>query len=306
MVVLIGAGGGEGIEDDIGRHARFAVRRQRLRHRGAEDVDLLREDRVHIRVVRVDEGRHEVARAVRHHLVQVVDDLRMPDVVDLLDRQAVLGLREHEPVAVVVVAGVGLIDLRRRAPLERRAERLRVPLLDEVPAIRVQRRHEQQDDIIENLPRRRVVLRGEVVREAHRHHRRAHFSRVDGAGDECDRLPLRHAGAQPLGADTARVGQIGLDGAEMVEPRVRLLARDDREQKRPALGGGAEHFGVDAGRARAEELEVGRNLRPRREFAGRARLEPEMIGGRDNRLMQFGRTRLRCRLRHALLLLLLG
>ena len=139
VVVLIGAGRRVGIEDNPRSDACFAMGGEGLRHRGAEHVDLLREDRVYIRVIRVNKWRHEVAWAVGHHLVQVVDNMRVPDIVNLLHRQPVLYLRQHEPVAVVVVARVGLVNLRRRATFKRGVKRARVPVMDEIPAIRVER-----------------------------------------------------------------------------------------------------------------------------------------------------------------------
>ena len=59
-------------------------------HRRPERVDLCLEERIDVRVVGVDEGRQDVARAIRMHLVQVEDDVGAPDVVDLGDHQPVL------------------------------------------------------------------------------------------------------------------------------------------------------------------------------------------------------------------------
>ena len=59
----------------------------------------------------------------------VVDDLRMPDVVNLVDGELRFDLRERIPVAVVIVTGVLVIELGRIGAFERRAECFVVPVL---------------------------------------------------------------------------------------------------------------------------------------------------------------------------------
>ena len=81
----------------------------------------------------------------------VVDDLWMPDVVNLVDRDLRLNLREGVPVAVVIVARVLVIELRRIGAFERRAECFVVPVLDDVNAVRVERRDQQNDRVVENF-----------------------------------------------------------------------------------------------------------------------------------------------------------
>jgi len=89
------------------------------------------------------------ARAARSHLVHVVRDDRLVLVLDA-DREPRLDLREHEPVAVVVVADVLVVQVGVGA-VERRPLRL-VPVIDdEVLAVGVLRGHDEQDDVIENL-----------------------------------------------------------------------------------------------------------------------------------------------------------
>ena len=58
-------------------------------------------------------GPEEETRAERSLLVNVVDNLRMPDVENLVDDQLRFDLREGVPVAIVVVAGVLVIKLGR-------------------------------------------------------------------------------------------------------------------------------------------------------------------------------------------------
>ena len=56
--------------------------------------------------------------------MNVVQNLRAPDVVDFVHRELRLDLRERVPVAVVVVADVMVIKLGRRGAFGGRAERL--------------------------------------------------------------------------------------------------------------------------------------------------------------------------------------
>ena len=73
--------------------------------------------------------------------MNVVDDLRMPDVVNLIDCNLRLDLREGIPVAIVIVAGVFVIELRRIGSFVRCAECFVLPVFDDVDAIRIQRWH---------------------------------------------------------------------------------------------------------------------------------------------------------------------
>lgn len=79
--------------------------------------------------------------------MNVEHDLRMPDVVDLIDGELCLDLREGVPVAVQVMADVPMIKLGRIGAFIRRAERFVVPILHDINAVRVEARHEQDDRI---------------------------------------------------------------------------------------------------------------------------------------------------------------
>ena len=91
--------------------APLALRDQRCGH-GHADLGLARDQqRVDVGVVRVLERRHEDAGAGRPHLVHVVGDLRLELAMDV-ERQPGLLLREHEPVAVVVVSRIVMVEVR--------------------------------------------------------------------------------------------------------------------------------------------------------------------------------------------------
>ena len=89
--------------------------------------------------------------------MDVVDNLRMPDVVNLVDSDLRLELREGIPVAIVIVACVFVIKLRRVSSLVRRSERFVVPVFDDVDAIRIQRRHQEDYGVAQDVLNLRVV-----------------------------------------------------------------------------------------------------------------------------------------------------
>ena len=99
----------------------------------------------------------------------VEPDLREPLVVHGAGHRLRFLLREHEPVAVVVVADVVVVEPGHAAALVFGPEVLPVPLGLHDLAVGVQGRDEQQHDVVEALLCRRVVGRRERVRPLHRH-----------------------------------------------------------------------------------------------------------------------------------------
>jgi hypothetical protein len=69
--------------------------------------------------------------------MDVMNDLWMPDVVNLVDSDLRLDLRERIPVPVVIVTCVLVIELRRICAFERRAECFVVPVFYDVYAVRI-------------------------------------------------------------------------------------------------------------------------------------------------------------------------
>ena len=170
----------------------------------------------------------------------------MPDVVQLADDEPRLLLRQNVPVAIVVVPDVLLIELRRRGPLERSAQRLPVPSRHDIHPIRIERRREQKDRVVENGLEARLVLGQQPVGELDRGVRRRKFGRVNRAGDQHDRLAL---GDQRLGDRPrrgARIGQLLLDLDVAVEILQRFRRGDDGGDQRPAFGRLAELLHANA------------------------------------------------------------
>ncbi len=84
--------------------------------------------------------------------MNVVNDLRMPDIMNLIDRDLCFDLGKGIPVAIVIVADVLVIKLRRIGAFVRRAQRFVVPVFDDVDAVRIKRRNEQDDRVAQNIP----------------------------------------------------------------------------------------------------------------------------------------------------------
>ncbi len=60
--------------------------------------------------------------------MHIVDDLRVPACVEEIVYQLRLHLRQHEPVAIVVVTDVWMVEPGHATSLEGRAHRASVPI----------------------------------------------------------------------------------------------------------------------------------------------------------------------------------
>ena len=69
--------------------------------------------------------------------MDVVDDLREPFLPEQLCDRLCLREIQHEPVAVVVVTGVVVVELGRGCSLGLCAERFPIPVSDDVDAVRI-------------------------------------------------------------------------------------------------------------------------------------------------------------------------
>ena len=107
-------------------------------HRCAEHVDLLSDERVNVGVDRIHPRRNEHPGSLRSHLVDVVDDLRMPDIVSLFNGQSGLDLRKRIPISIVIVARVLVVELCHGRAFVGCSEVALVPSCHFVHAVRVQ------------------------------------------------------------------------------------------------------------------------------------------------------------------------
>ena len=185
----------------------------------------------------IEPRRHEDARRVGTHLVHVVDDLRMPHVVQLGDGQLRFLLREHVPVAIVVVADVFLVKLGRAGALEGRAKGAAVPARHDVHAIRIKRWHQQEDGVLEDGRGCGRVFGEQAIGEL--------YGGLGGCRLRCEWIEqvIRDDGlafGDQFSASVSEVrrgiGQASLDFAVAVQAAVGLGRCDRSGNKRAALG----------------------------------------------------------------------
>src|SRR2546430_12021820 len=99
--------------------------------------------------------------------MDVVDYLRVPDVVNLVDGDLRLNLSEGIPVAVVIVAHILVIELRRTCSFVWRSQRLVIPVLNDVYTIGIERRDKQNYGVVQNALNFRIIRGCKSVRNKH-------------------------------------------------------------------------------------------------------------------------------------------
>ena len=268
------------VEHPTPRNSREPRARHVEQRAHADEVDPVDHVRIQVRIERIAEGRHEHALGLRALLVHVPIHLRKPLLVEQLRDHARFRETEREPVAVVVVARVALVELLELRPLVGRADELHVVVRHVVEAVGVRAREQQHDAVLAHRLPGLLVGGRERVRELHPELRRRALGRVHRAGDEHEHLALRLRLRELLRARPARVGEQMRILLELLDAREVVLAREQRElHVAPILRlAGRKHRHP---RARRIELPViPRNLLPVREIEVRRQRMPEVLGGR--------------------------
>ena len=226
----------DGVDDDPG----LPLGRELGRHVRTELVHGRREARVHVGLDGVDVGWEEDPGARSAHLVDVVDDLGMPIVLGPHGMLG-LGLVEREPVPVVVVAHIELIQPRRCGAFELRAVVLVVELVHPLGPVGVQGRDLEEDHVVQDLLHLGVGRGRHGVGQAGCSLTPAHLGGVDVVGDHHDGPALVEEGLQVIGpVDGAGVGQPALDAVEFVQASMVVGAGDGQHYEGAALGGHPE------------------------------------------------------------------
>ena len=184
----------------------MAIALQLEAHRAAEQRRRAPDQRIVVGIDRVGVGRHEEPRAVALHLVHRQEDLRMPLRVEEPRQVAVLRQVHHERVAVDVVAGVLVIQPRHRRRLRTASPSALVPVDDQAMAVRIERRDQDDDDVLQDVEGRRIGGGGQLVEQLVGRLRRADFGGVDAAADGEHRLlrRARSAARRPATASADR------------------------------------------------------------------------------------------------------
>ncbi len=157
------------VEGRICRHSRLFFCLQIGCHLVADHSDVAKYGWSDTRIRRVVKWRYHQPRAGLAHLMNVVHDLREPLLPEKLGDRLCLDEIEHEPVAVVVVAGVMVIKLGWCGALAFCAECFAVPVGDDVYAVGIRRRYQQQDGVIEYFKRVGIFRGHKVESQVHRH-----------------------------------------------------------------------------------------------------------------------------------------
>ena len=187
--------------------AALALDDEAVVHRRADLVEAGDDDGVEVVVRWVAEGRGEHDGALRPGLVVIVDDLREPLAVDHPVHVLALGERGHVEVAVVVVAGV--LVVQHRDALGGALERVvvaHVPVGHEGVAVRVGVRGEE-DDVVEEAHRLGVVAADHLPHQFHELLDAEDLVRMEAAVDPDDGLALGGQRAGLFLADALGLGE---------------------------------------------------------------------------------------------------
>ena len=232
--------------------------------------------------------RYEDAGAVRAHLVHVVGDLRLVLAVDI-DGEPRLLLGEHEPVAVVVVSGVAVVQVRVDARISGAARV--VPVVDHQDlAVRILGRDEQQHRVVEGFPDLGGVLRRQPVDYLDDCLPVAYLVRVDGGVQEIEGHPFpRERGGVRL-RQAPRVRQTVVDRDQPVELVEVRRGADGEQYIRVAVRRRAPLLIPDTVGTAGHLAHVLQHVRIARQFTVGPNLEAEEVGWRADGL-RAGRAR---------------
>ncbi|OPZ70575.1 MAG: hypothetical protein BWY83_01570 [bacterium ADurb.Bin478] len=194
---------------------------------------------IDVGIIGIHIGRQKHSAAVGPHLMQIENDMRPPDVVYFFNGQPGFFLRQHEPVTVQVMAGIGMIRLRDGGVRSAGAQVFLITANNGIQAVRILTRHQQQNDFVQHhLHFRRPVVQ-QPKGQLHAHLRSADLARMDGTVDGDDHRRLLDEFFRLAGAQPQRPCQAGLPCDDLFPVLQILRTGDHRQVQRPALGGPA-------------------------------------------------------------------
>src|SRR5436190_18583974 len=109
------------------------------RHLVADQTNLSQKQWGDVRIGRIVKGRHEKSRTVRTLLMNVVDNFRKPFLPKQMSNRLRFFQVEHEPIPIIIVSGVVMIEFCRFSSFVWRAQRLAIPVGDNVYAVGIRR-----------------------------------------------------------------------------------------------------------------------------------------------------------------------
>ncbi len=198
--------------------------------------------------------------------MDVVDDLRVPHVLNLADGELGLGLTEDVPVAIVVVAYILVIELGRIGAFKRSAEGFPVPVGDDVDTVGILRRNQDEDRILEDCFELRAVFGDQLIRKLDCGRSGRNFGGVNRAGDHHHRFAFGDQFLRFGIGGLARVRELRLDLAVAVQVTQRVRIGNVGGDVGPALRGFAEFGYANLVAGFGESLEVAHHLVPIEQF----------------------------------------
>ncbi len=265
-------------EANVRNRTRHLLDRKAGTHRAADLVETVRHARVDVRIQRIRVGRDDDPRVAWRTLVLVVDDLRVPLVIDHFRDGLRLRHVVHEEVTVVIVADIVVIELRWRGLLVRCIELALVPLADDLQPVRVHAGHQQEDDVLPDRVHLRRLFRRDAMRELWRHLRMRHFGRVQPGVDPDDRLAFHGQGLGCLFVDPCP-GELLADGAVSIEIRMVFRRRNCEQVQRSVQRRAADLTQRHTIAVGGQLPVVGLHLRITGELVVVAGLETEHVSG---------------------------
>ncbi len=258
-------------------------------HGRAQQVGRPPDERVDVGQRRIHERRDENAGLVGALLVLVEVHERKPVLIEDLTDGPRLGQVEHEPVAVVVVAGIIMIEVRHIAALELGADVFLVPVHDHLLAVRVVGGAEKEDGVAEDfLGVVGSLARDEVVGQLHGHLGSPDLAGVEAAGDQHDGFAFLGQPGGLVRRKCAGVAQLLEDFAIAVELGQVFFRGDHGHDDGLLHGALADRQELEARRFLCQELEIGLDLVVIGQFGIRADFEAQEffrrgLGGQGGR-----------------------
>ena len=281
--VLEGSRGTPRIEHAVADDPSEPLLAHAFHDRSSQVVQLGLEQGVHEGLIGIHERRHEHARSPCSHLVLIHHNLGPVACVKCCRCDAGFRLSQHEPVAVVVVSHVLVVQHRKPEAAPFRVVFEATPPRDGgLVAVRIMARSEDDDGVVQYLQPRGIFGTRQEMDRRNGGLCGPHFVGVNGGIHEHDRL----AGCdvlvegRPIHATRICKGEI-LSNECFTPPKIAWVA-DDHAQHVAALGRFSDDFGDHAIGGRGHLLHGVDDLGIASEASVLARLEAEKLLRRGN------------------------
>ena len=197
-----------------------------------------------------------------------------------------LPLRQRVPVTVVVVPHVVMVQKRRALTLPRLAQSPLVPVGHHLRPVRVQRRYQQDDRLIQDPQHRSVCARCQTVRDPYRSLERSHLRRVDRRRDQDHYSTLgKQILCLQLRVHQPRIRQSPLDLLVAIQAGQIVRTRYCQHHEGAPQCRHPQRIQQHSIAALRQRLRVARDLVPVRQSPIHPQLEPQhRIGARNRRI----------------------